>query len=109
MIQYICLLLGHVTWADWLLTEIPCSWSGTSWLGCSAFRDEKGVYPVKLEVKEFKKNTNKLYLSVVLTKKESRYLSGNLGQDQLNTAPPTLETLLLRKMHCLFLYVRNDQ
>ncbi len=55
----------------------------------SAFSDEKGVYPVKLEVKEFKKNTNKLYLSVVLTKKESRYLSGNLGQDQLNTAPPT--------------------
>lgn len=55
----------------------------------SAFNDEKGIYPVKLEVKEFKKNTNKLYLSVVLTKKESRYLSGNLGQDQLNTAPPT--------------------
>ena len=55
----------------------------------SAFSDEKGVYPVKLEVKEFKKNTNKLYLSVVLTKKESRHLSGNLGQNQLNTAPPT--------------------
>ena len=29
--------------------------------------------------------------------------------NQLNTAPPTLETLLLRKMHSLFLYVRNDQ
>lgn len=55
----------------------------------SAFSDEKGVYPVKLEVKEFKKNTNKLYLSVVLAKKESRHLSGNLGQNQLNTAPPT--------------------
>ncbi len=55
----------------------------------SAFSDEKGIYPVKLEVKEFKKNINKLYLSVVLTKKESRYLSGNLGQNQLNTAPPT--------------------
>ena len=26
---------------------------------------------------------------MVLTKKESRYRSGNLGQDQLNTAPPT--------------------
>ena len=26
---------------------------------------------------------------MVLTKKESRDLSGNLGQDQLNTAPPT--------------------
>ena len=55
----------------------------------SAFSDEKGIYPVKLEVKEFKKSTNKLYLSVVLTKKESRNLSGNLGQNQLNTAPPT--------------------
>ena len=34
-------------------------------------------------------NKTELYLSMVLTKKESRYLSGNLGQNQLNTAPPT--------------------
>lgn len=55
----------------------------------SAFSDESGVIPVKLEVKEFKQDTNKLYMSVVLAKKESRVLDGNLGQNQLNTAPPT--------------------
>ena len=55
----------------------------------SALSDEKGIIPVKLEVKEFNDKANKLYLSVVLTKKESRYPHGNLGQNQLNTAPPT--------------------
>lgn len=54
----------------------------------SALRDETGIIPVKLEVKEFNEKANKLYLSVVLTKKESRYLHGNLGQNQLNTATP---------------------
>lgn len=32
---------------------------------------------------------NKLYLSVVFGKKESRYPHGNLGRNQLNTATPT--------------------
>ena len=43
---------------------------------------------VKLEVKEFNDKANKLYLSVVLTKKESRYPHGNLEQSPLNTATP---------------------
>ncbi len=54
----------------------------------SALSDETGIIPVKLEVKEFNDKANKLYLSVVLTKKESRYPHGNLEQSPLNTATP---------------------
>lgn len=54
----------------------------------SALSDDTGIIPVKLEVKEFNDKSNKLYLSVVLTKKESRYPHGNLGQNPLNTATP---------------------
>lgn len=58
----------------------------------SAFSDGTEIHPVKLEVKEFKdykNNKNKLYLSVVLTKKGSQHLGGNLGQDQTKTTPLT--------------------
>lgn len=54
----------------------------------SALSDDTGIIPVKLEVKEFNDKANKLYLSVVLTKKESRYPHGNLEQSPLNTATP---------------------
>lgn len=55
----------------------------------SALSDEKGIISVKLEVEEFSYKVNKLYLSVIWFKKESRYPHGNLGQNQLNTATPT--------------------
>ena len=54
----------------------------------SALSDEKGIISVKLEVEEFSYKVNKLYLSVIWFKKESRYPHGNLGQNQLNTATP---------------------
>ena len=55
----------------------------------SAFNDNGNIIPVKLEVKEFNQETNKLYMTVVLSKKENRDLHGNLDYDnQLNAATP---------------------
>ena len=49
----------------------------------------------------------KLYLSVVLSKKESRDIHGNLERSPLNTAPPTY-TISIADIACIFNLSESD-